>query len=60
MRYGIIAAVESTSVISFVMYDCCKHFTLVRGLGEKLWSPPRIEVDDSALGPLSLQYRGYS
>ena len=36
MPYGTMAAVESTSVISILLHDCCGSFELFGGLWEKL------------------------
>ena len=50
LPYGTMAAVENTSVISVLMYDCREHFLLFGGLWTLLPSP-RIVFDHPAFGP---------
>ena len=58
MLYVTIAALESASVVSTLMYDHCAHFVLFGSLCDKFWPSTRIEFEQPAFGPLhSPEYR---
>lgn len=52
LPYGAMAAVQSTSVVSALVYDCCEYFVFYGGLCEFFLPSPRIEMDDPYFSPL--------
>ena len=51
LPYSSMTAVESTSVVSDFIADCCESFEIFGSLWEQLHHLARIGSDEPALGP---------